>query len=532
MPAQPFFRNSPRLYLGSECAAIDARVQRDFGASSDTLMQQAAAAAFAVLLERWPKARRLVVCAGVGNNAGDGYRLAALAARAQLEVTVIQLEGRRLVGAAGLAQQALPATVACLDLGTEDLPEAPDGPWAAAAAALVAADLVVDALLGIGLGSAPRPLFAALMDAVNASGLPVLALDVPSGLDADRACAPGVAIRAAATATFLVDKLALRTGAGAALAGAVSVHTLGIPARARQAADESAEAAGFPALRLADLCWPPLPVDVYKHRLGRVVVVGGDLGMGGAALLTADAALASGAGMVTLVTRPENVSAALARNPALMVLGTDRWPQVEQLIAQAGVVVCGPGLGQGAWGRMLFERVLQAPGRRVFDADALNLLAAAPQAVPGAILTPHGGEAARLLGDDAALVQADRRAAARALATRYQGTVVLKGPGSLIAGPGGALAASLEGQPGMATAGMGDVLAGLIAGVWGPLGVGSDSADLNSAQRAAEVAVTLHGGAAGMAGAAGRVRSLTATGLLGWLPAAIELAEAQGDPRA
>jgi NAD(P)H-hydrate epimerase len=137
-----------------------------------------------------------------------------------------------------------------------------------------------------------------------------------------------------------------------------------------------------------------------------------------------------------------------------------------------------------------------------------------------------------LLGDDAALVQADRRAAARALATRYQGTVVLKGPGSLIAGPGGALAASLEGQPGMATAGMGDVLAGLIAGVWGPLGVGSDSADLNSAQRAAEVAVTLHGGAAGMAGAAGRVRSLTATGLLGWLPAAIELAEAQGDPRA
>lgn len=526
MPAQPSFHHSPRLYLGSECAAIDARVQRDFGASSDTLMRQAAAAAFAVLQARWPEAQRLVVCAGVGNNAGDGYRLAALAAAAQLEVTVIQLEGRRLAGAAGLAQDALPAAVTRLDLAASDAPNAPDGPWTAAAAALAAADLVVDALLGIGLGSAPRPLFAALIDTVNASEVPVLALDVPSGLDADTAGAPGFAIRAAATATFLVDKLALHTGAGAALAGTVTVHDLGIPARACAADD--GRPAGIPALRLADLCWPPLPLDVYKHRLGQVVVVGGDLGMGGAALLTAEAALASGAGMVTLVTRPEHVPAALARNPALMVVGTDRWPLAARLIAKAGVVVCGPGLGQGAWGRGLFELVLQAPGRRVLDADALNLLAAAPQAVPGAILTPHGGEAARLLGDEAALVSADRAAAARALAARYGATVVLKGPGSLVAGPDGALALSLEGQPGMATAGMGDVLAGLIAGVWGPLGDREDRADAALAQRAAEVAVTLHGGAGSIAAAAGQVRSLTATALLGWLPQAIAQAEQAG----
>lgn len=483
-------------------------------------MQQAAAAAYDVLRECWPDVRRVIVCAGVGNNAGDGYYLAALASAAGCAVTLLQLEGRALTGAAGEAQQSLPPTVTRIDVTSSEGPI-----WDRAIAALTTADLVVDALLGIGLSTAPRPLFAALIERMNQAPAPVFALDVPSGLDADRGSAPGALVQAAHTATFLVDKVALHSGAG--VGGTVSVHPLGLPARAL------ATQPGLRALRGDDLSLPPLPKTVYKHRLGHLVVVGGDQGMGGATMLAAEAGLRSGAGMVSLITRPEHVAPALARLPELMVCSTARWPAVLALLARADVMVCGPGLGQGAWGRALLNAVLAAPGQRVLDADALNLLADPTHSTPvppGAILTPHSGEAARLLGQPSSTIEADRLSAVNELSTRYQAVAVLKGPGTLIGAPEAPPALCLEGQPGMASAGMGDVLAGLAGGLLAQLTrVADPAADAFAAPWAAAAgAVVLHGTAGGRAGERGAVRTLSASVLLEMLPAVIAAAEARG----
>ncbi|AZC99786.1 NAD(P)H-hydrate dehydratase [Pseudomonas chlororaphis] len=201
----------------------------------------------------------------------------------------------------------------------------------------------------------------------------------------------------------------------------------------------------------------------HKGQFGHLLLIGGDRGFGGAALLCAESALRSGAGMVSLATRSEHVAAALARVPEVMALGTDSANQLMGLLEQASVIVAGPGLGQAAWGRSLLSAAANAPRPQVWDADALNLLAKGGLTLPsGSVITPHPGEAARLLGISTAQVQADRPAAARALSKKYTAVAILKGAGSLIASPDGRLARCDRGHPAMATAGLGDVLAGLV----------------------------------------------------------------------
>ncbi|MGE7956930.1 NAD(P)H-hydrate dehydratase [Pseudomonas sp. NPDC089530] len=201
----------------------------------------------------------------------------------------------------------------------------------------------------------------------------------------------------------------------------------------------------------------------HKGQFGHLLLIGGDRGFGGAALLAAESALRSGAGMVSLATRGEHVPAALARVPEVMALGTDSANQLMGLLDQASIIVAGPGLGQAAWGRSLLSAAANAPRPQVWDADALNLLAKGGLALPAdSVITPHPGEAARLLGITTAQVQADRPAVARALSKKYTAVAVLKGAGSLIASPDGRLARCGRGHPAMATAGLGDVLAGLV----------------------------------------------------------------------
>ncbi|POA22143.1 NAD(P)H-hydrate dehydratase [Pseudomonas sp. FW300-N1A1] len=252
----------------------------------------------------------------------------------------------------------------------------------------------------------------------------------------------------------------------------------------------------------------------HKGRFGHVLLIGGDRGLGGAILLSAQSALRSGAGLVSVATRSEHVPAALARLPEVMAVGASSANQLMGLLGQASVLVVGPGLGQNAWGRSLLSAAANSPLPQVWDADALNLLALGGVSLPkDCVITPHPGEAARLLGISTAEVQADRLTVARALSTQFKAVVVLKGAGSLIASPDGRVFRCDRGHPAMASAGLGDVLAGVVGAL---LAQGMDAFE------AAALAVWLHAVAGEGQGKMGR--GLAASDLI---PAIRQLLEEQ-----
>ena len=241
---------------------------------------------------------------------------------------------------------------------------------------------------------------------------------------------------------------------------------------------------------------PARAPDAHKGQFGHVLLIGGDRGFGGSIMLSAQAALRCGAGLVSLATRPEHVPGALTRLPEVMTLGVSSANQLMGVLAHASVLVVGPGLGQAPWGRSLLSAAAQAKILQVWDADALNLLSnAGLELARGSVITPHPGEAARLLGISTEQVQAHRPAAARALVKKYSVVCVLKGAGSLIAGVDGELAICNHGHPAMATAGLGDVLAGVL---------GALLAQGMSAFDAACLAVWLHARAGEQQGILGR----------------------------
>ena len=410
------------------------------------LMQQAGQAAWQRLQQCWPQARRILVLAGSGNNGGDGYVLARLALQAGCSVQLLALGD----GGPGtpLARRA------CADY------LATGGMLQVFAGQLPAADVAVDALLGLGLARAPEGAMAALIEALNASGLPVLALDLPSGVVAASGAVPGVAVRASQTVAMLLAHLGLYTGPALDHVGQVSVASLqtgiALPAQVRPSARRTS------AADLVGL----LPVrsrDSHKGRNGHVLVLGGNHGMAGAALLTAQAGLRSGAGLLSVATRPAHLPGLLAGCPEVMGFDADDGALLDQRLGMASVLAIGPGLGQDPWAQTLYARALAAQRPWLLDADALNLLTANPQPLPDAVLTPHPGEAARLLGCAIAEVQQDRLKALHALIARYHCVVVLKGAGSLVGGPGALPWLIDAGNPGMAVGGMGDVLSGVIA---------------------------------------------------------------------
>jgi NAD(P)H-hydrate epimerase len=441
-------------------------------------MQRAAYACWRALVRRWPAATELTVLAGHGNNAGDGYLLAVLAQRAGWAVRVLAVgEPKRLQGDAALAHaEALAEGVAVQS-------------WSAQTELR---GVVLDALLGTGLSSEVREPCAAAIAAINATGLPVVAVDIPSGLCADTGRVLGLAVRADLTVTFIGLKLGLFTGDAADCVGELVFNDL-------QAGAETYADIPLAARRLNAANLPRLPARAptsHKGRFGHVLLIGGDHGFGGAILLSTEIALRSGAGMVSLATRPEHIPAALTRVPEAMALGTSSANQLMGLLEKVSVLVVGPGLGQASWGRALLSAAANAALPQVWDADALNLLAGGIVSLPkDCVITPHPGEAARLLGISTAQVQADRLAAAHALSKKYSAVVVLKGAGSLIAHPDGRLALCHQGHPAMATAGLGDVLAGLTGAL---LVQGMDGFD------AACLAVWLHANAGAQQGKFGR----------------------------
>ncbi len=477
------------LWSAAQVRELDRRAIEEHGIPGRELMERAGAFALDALRQRWPTTNALTVVCGAGNNGGDGYVVARLARRAGLKVrTLAVADPEALRG---------DAAAACADFRNEggeivrwDGAGDPggDGP-------------LVDALLGTGLDRELRGACRAAVDAINATGRPVLALDLPSGLHADTGRVMGTAVAAQLTACFIGLKLGLFTGRGTGLAGTVVFSSLDTPRRLDRDLVPAARRLE-PAL-LGD--WlPRRPRDAHKGRFGHVLVIGGDDGMGGAARLAAEAALRAGAGLVSVATREAHVAPILAARPELMCRGVDGPDELEALLARATIVAVGPGLGRSAWGQALLAAALESELPCVLDADALNLLSEVPRRSSRWILTPHPGEAGRLLGSDAAAVEADRPTAVRELRTRYGGVVVLKGAGTLVCGAGAPLWLCDRGNPGMASGGMGDVLTGLIAGL---------AAQIGDLERAACAGVLVHALAADDAALRGE-RGLAAGDLL------------------
>ncbi|MBR9813023.1 NAD(P)H-hydrate dehydratase [bacterium] len=438
------------LYRSEQVRALDRAAIDDYGVDGYGLMQQAAAAALHLLQQRWPRARRIVVVAGTGNNGGDGIDLARQALAAGLDPVVCLLgDAQRIADKGGEAAQALAAWQA-----TGEPIHPFDPSW------LRNADVVIDAMLGSGLDGQVRSAQAEAIAQLNNSKAPVLALDIPSGLHGDTGAVLGAAVRADVTASFIGQTPGLFMGQGATLAGDVVHAPLDLPEPARATQQPIAYCMSNDMLNAL----PARSAAAHKGQHGHVLIVGGNYGMPGAAVLATQAALRAGAGLVTVATRPDHVSAIVSAQAEAMVCAVENIGDVDQALSAATVVAIGPGLGQDAWAKALLDRVLAVGLPTVFDADALNLLAQNRSwPLNNAVITPHPGEAARLLACDTDKIQQDRFAAARELAALTGAVAVLKGQGSLIATADAPPAMCAAGNPGMAVGGMGDVLTGVIA---------------------------------------------------------------------
>ena len=413
------------------------------------LMQRAGEAAFNVARHAYPDATHWLILCGHGNNGGDGYVVARLAVAAGLRVTLLAQESDK-----PLPEEASDAREAWLNAGGTI--HAADILWPDDI------DLIVDGLLGTGLRNAPRDPIAALIERANAHPAPVVALDIPSGLIAQTGATPGAVIHAAHTITFIALKPGLLTGKARDVVGKLHHNALGLDG---WLAGQDTHITRYDETDLAQWLTPRRPTS-HKGDHGRLVIIGGDHGTAGAIRMAGEAALRSGAGLVRVLTRSENISPIITARPELMV--HELTPQtLNDSLEWADVVVVGPGLGQQAWGKQALQKVGNFRKVTLWDADALNLLAINPDKRHNRILTPHPGEAARLLNCSVAEIERDRLLSAQRLVKRYGGVAVLKGAGTIVACESGAMGIVDAGNAGMASGGMGDVLSGIIGALLG-----------------------------------------------------------------
>lgn len=487
------------IHSAAQVRAMDAYAIDKLGIPGYTLMTRAGTAALRALRERWPGAKRVAVVCGSGNNAGDGYVLARLARQAGLKVTTIALfDPAQLRGDARTAWQ--------------DFSDAGGQAIAWLDSAIAQADVIVDAIFGTGLSRPLDETLCGYVRAINAARAPILSLDIPSGLEADTGRMLGAAVKADCTITFVGLKLGFYLGDAPDYIGELRFDALDIPPIDREV--------GIAATRLS-AAWlasvlPKRSRLAHKGSNGHVLLVGGGSGMAGAVRLAGEACLRVGAGLATVATCAENVAAIVSDRPELIVRAVEhvgeQAGELLPLIERADVIAIGPGLGQSAWAKSLFDIVLARDKPLVVDADALNLLAAHPRQRGKWVLTPHPGEAGRLLDSTSSAVQLDRLAAAHELVARYGGVVVLKGARSIAMRADEPPAICDHGNPAMATPGMGDVLTGVIAGLM---------AQVNDVWIAAQAGMLAHAMAGDLAAeqlGADTERGLIASDLFAQLP--------------
>ena len=449
-----------KLYTATQVRGLDNAAIHKFGIAGYELMCRAGQAVVDVARDRFPASSTWLILCGPGNNGGDGYVVARLAAAAGIDVTVCSL-----TDTAGLKGDAATAFTDWRKSGGDVLP------WPLAGGQSF--DLAFDALLGTGIEREVTGDFRQAIEYLNQLDCPGIAIDIPSGLSSDTGCVMGCATSAQCTVTFVGKKRGMYTASGPDCCGDITFDGLAIPAEACELPSGSSGPAG--TLLHEDLLKrfiKPRSRNSHKGSYGHILGVGGNMGMGGAIRLCGEAALRSGAGRVTLATHPGHASVINLSRPELMVKGVGGGEELGLMLSGDHVLAIGPGLGRGSWSESLLRAGLASELRLVVDADALNLLAEMDLAAEGLqpdnwILTPHPAEAARLLSCEVAEIQNDRVTAAHRIANKYQATVVLKGCGTVIAAADGDYAICPFGNPGMATAGSGDVLTGIIAALLG-----------------------------------------------------------------
>jgi hydroxyethylthiazole kinase-like uncharacterized protein yjeF len=436
------------IYLAQQVRELDRIAIEEKGIPGINLMRSAAQACVDVLLRNSPYPGKVSVLCGSGNNAGDGFIIAGLLANKGIEVTV------GLVGKVPSPEtNAGKAYGYCREANVE---------IHNAELSLQGSGFVVDALLGTGLIGAVRPEYQQVISAVNLQDCTVLSVDLPSGLCADTGNILSACIKADMTVTFIGLKLGLLTNDGPEVVGELNFADLSVPSDVFDAIEPSVRMLSYEdQVR-------KMPVrnrNAHKTNHGHVLVVGGDHGMAGAVAMAAEAAMYSGAGLVSVATHPTSVSPLVARRPEVMTRGVTTVDELKALVDRATVVVVGPGLGSDStWGSELFNVVLESELPMIIDADGLNLLSRLPRKFvkrDNWILTPHPGEARNLLEQN---VQLNRLASVQQLQEKYGGVCLLKGAGTLIASRHDVRLCPY-GNPGMSVAGMGDVLSGIIGGL-------------------------------------------------------------------
>jgi hydroxyethylthiazole kinase-like uncharacterized protein yjeF len=511
------------LYRAAQVRQLDSLAIKEF--SGFRLMQLAANAVFQALLERWPRTQFLQVFVGGGNNAGDGFLCAALAKEQSIHCEIV------IVG--DLSKLGPDAMIAYQKAKSSNVEMVGFDAFLERQATLPEYGVAVDALLGTGLDRPVAGRFLAAIEVLNSISAPVVAVDIPSGLNADTGMPLDTAVTADLTVTFIGLKQGMLTGRGRDHCGEILFHDLDIPEQVYSSKQAPVPSALRIDINFAKTYLLPRKASSHKGSNGHVVVIGGDTGFGGAAILCAEAALRGGAGLVSVISRSVHRPAGLARCPELMWHGTEDFTDSStdsasaaslitnrnsELLSRATVIVIGPGLGRGRWASRLFiqalsqSRAAQTP--LIIDADALHLLSDRMQ-LSGVIqgnwvLTPHPGEAGVMLNRSVAEIQDDRFESVKKLAETYGGSCLLKGSGSLIAHGAEPTAIELcsEGNPGMGSGGMGDLLAGLIAALVAQ-GIAVD--------KSLSCAVCIHGEAADLAVESIGERGLVASDLLPWL---------------
>ncbi|MEW6998814.1 NAD(P)H-hydrate dehydratase [Colwelliaceae bacterium BS250] len=421
-------------------------IAKQKGLSLYQLMELAGKSAFDLFVQQWPSSKTILIVCGSGNNAGDGFVFARLARQSGFHIYVHTLASKdEYRGDAAIAcEHFIDSGGSFHKINEIDFKRV---------------DVIVDAILGTGVVGDVRENYAYMINFINKLPQPILSLDLPSGLHADTGQIQGACIVATISVTFIAIKKGMLTGQAKAYCGDIYLAGLGID---KQFSDQITSSI---YLNNEQYLTPLAKRSAVSHKghSGRVLVVAGNKGMPGAARLSSEAALRCGAGLVSLVCHQDNQIIVASTRPELLLLDAKKLTaENDSNIVNVDIILIGPGLGTDEWAKQCYAAIIAADTPLVVDADALNLLAKKPSYRDNWVLTPHPGEAARLLGCSIKQIELDRFAAVRAIALKYGGVCVLKGAGTLISN-GEDVVINLTGNAGMASGGMGDVLAGIIA---------------------------------------------------------------------
>jgi len=439
------------LYTAEQTRLLDRYAIEQAGIAGYELMKKAGASAFHAIMSRWPDTKKLIIFCGTGNNGGDGYVIARLAKKRELSVQVYQL--------GDLQKQSGDALIARLDMEAEGIAIEQ---YKAQHITATSSDVIVDALLGTGLERDVKNEWQQVICDINTTHLlnktRVAAVDICSGLNADTGSVLGAAITADISITFIGRKQGLYSGYGPEKSGDVVFDSLSVPDDIYDKVKPNSYC--LPAKLSAEVLKPRVK-NSHKNSFGNLLFIGGAPGMSGAIVLSATAALRTGAGLVTVITHPDHAGAINLPQPEIMSRGVDNPDQLQTFFAKSDIIIVGPGLGTDQWGKNLLAAAVNADKPLIIDADGLNSLPHDKVFNQPVVLTPHPGEAARLLDCSVQDVQSDRFTTAKQISEKFNAVCVLKGSGTIIHSSDGSFVCP-AGNPGMATAGMGDVLSGIL----------------------------------------------------------------------